>query len=141
MSSVWSVMQSIYTHWNSNNLDSHVSGGLWANVAPSGTAYPHAVYDMLSNTVDNISRQTDTQLTYVYGTSFQIVIYGDNLSVLGNAIDRIRNVYDYGNLVLLGDSGSVLQCKYVNEIPRKLDDSVWQWMLEYEVQRHASILG
>jgi hypothetical protein len=141
MSSVWPVMQAIYNHWNSSNLNTYVAGGLWANIAPNGTAYPFAVYDMISSPVSERARKTATTMTWIYNTRFQIVMYDDNLATLGAAAEKVREAFDLANLVLLGNAGTVLQCKYVNELPRKQDEEVWQWMLEYEIQREATVIG
>lgn len=141
MSSVWPVMQAIYNNWNNNNLTQYCRGGLWASVVPAGTPYPCATYDMISSPVTERARKTTTQMTWIYLTRFQIVLYDENLATLGAAAEKIREAYDLADLVLLGNAGTVLQCKYVNELPRKLDEEVWQWMFEYEIHREATVQG
>jgi len=129
------VMEGIFTNWSSNSLDSTVTGGLWLSLAPEGTAFPYCVYDIVSNVPRakmNSSSSSGTEITEI---EFQLSLYDDNMSTLGAASKTVRAAYDYADLSLGVGEGDVLQVRLSNEIPQRLEDEIWQWVLIYKVLR------
>lgn len=133
------VMESIYSRWTAQSLTDDVAGGLWLSLAPSGTSFPYAVYDLVSSVPDARGNTTASSGTEIYRIEFQIALYGDTMSEVSTASKAVRAGFDNAGLTLSGGEGDVLQCRCVNETPVKLEDDVWQWVLTYEILRSEPI--
>lgn len=133
------VMEVIYSQWGDQSLDSDVAGGLWLSLAPSGTAYPYAVYDLVSSVPDARGNTSASAGTEIYRIEFQIALYGDTMSQVSTASKEVRAAFDNADLSLGAGEGDVLQCRCVNETPIKLEDDIWQWVLMYEILRSEPI--
>ncbi len=133
------VMESVYGNWASHSLDADVAGGLWLSLAPKGTAYPYCVYDLISS-VPTARMNTDSDTgTEIFDLEFQLALYDDKMSTLAVAAKAVRAAYDYAPLTLGAGEGGVLQVRCTNEIPTKLEDDIWQWVISLTVTRYKPI--
>ena len=133
------VMEAVYGNWASHSLDTSITGGLWLSLAPSGTSFPYCVYDLVSSTPKHrMNTDADTG-TEIFEMEFQLALYDDKMSTLAAAAKEVRAAYDYAPLTLGAGEGGVLQVRCTNEIPSKLEDEIWQWVISYVVTRHKPI--
>ena len=133
------VMEALYSHWTTKTLDTTVTGGLWLSLAPQGTAYPYCVYDVISNVPISKHGSSSTAGTEVYDLEFQLSLYDDKMSTLAAASKAVRTAFDFASITLGASEGDVLQVRFANEIPTKLEDDIWQWVLVYNIMRSLPI--
>lgn len=133
---MYDLFTGIYTTFSSTPYSSFynkLSGKLYLNEAPQGTAYPYAVYDLVINEAD------ENWHTKYEEATIDFTVYSD--STLGAAeitqcYEALKEQFDNANLTISGYDSVHCQREnsWLDKIPTEQPNkSIWQAVIQYTV--------
>ena len=130
----------IYTEFESAPASSFynaLSGRLYLEEAPQGTAFPYAVYSLVSNPVDyNFTNRLEE-------ATIDFNLYSDSASgsaEVNGLYEKLKEQFDDVNLTVAGYSALEFRREnaWLNKLPSDIPNkSVWGYTVQYGVLLHA----
>jgi hypothetical protein len=118
---------------SSGTLYSSLTGGLWNSEAPANTAYPYAVFYLISDTPSHVMEGTFTDYKYEE-CLVQFSIYDDDTSqaTIGGLYDTLTDLYDEASLSVSGYSTISFKREFSHAEKINLEnESYWQYVVQY----------
>jgi hypothetical protein len=128
------LFDAIYSKFNTtNNFNTAIGGRLYIGAAPDGTAFPYAIYDLVSDDPDHYFDNDSIE-----EATIQISIYSNSPSAaaVGTIAVYCKSLFDDCALSISGYT-FVSFIRSRESLLREPDNLVWGYSIDYDVRAYA----
>ncbi len=126
------------TRWNSGDVAADImdfTGGMWNDEIPRTKKLPFVVFAITDGgSIEHRTSGDGTNRLRVQMTQVQFDIYERGRSAAGTLANKLMTVFDNHEMEVSGTDLSVLGCRYFNDYCLKDSETVYRWVVVFEIR-------